>query len=85
MGAMRITTENDTRYKAMYTQADVSRYARVHPATLRTWTLGGRAAVIAPANDRSASPLSFVNLVEAFVLHAQHTDAVLPLHLRRMP
>ena len=58
------------RYEPLYTPGDISRYAHVHPETLRTWTGGrGRALLIKPA-ARTIAPFSFVNLIEAHVLVA---------------
>jgi len=69
----------DLRYTPLYTQMEVSRYARVRPATVRTWALSMRSPVIVPADTRSASPLSFVNLVEVHVLRALRQVHRVPL------
>ena len=63
-------TKDQIRYDPLYTPSDISRYAHVRPRTLRTWTHGrGRQLLIHPA-QQTASPFSFVNLIEAHVLVA---------------
>ena len=62
---------DEIRYGPLYTPGDISRYAHVHPATLRTWTTPGRGRpVLIQRAARTVAPFSFVNLIEAHVLAA---------------
>lgn len=67
---MILDAERNIRYEPIYTPADISRYAHVPSATLRTWTgSGGRRQVLRPAGS-GVAPFSFINLIEAHVLAA---------------
>ena len=61
---------DDARYRPLYTFTEVSRYARVLPGTLRSWSAPDGKPLVAMADPESRSPFSFVNLVEAHVLVA---------------
>ncbi len=65
---MKQSVQPDLRYQPLYTLGEVSRYARVKPATLRSWTHNGDARVIIPANVSGVAPFSFINLIELYVL-----------------
>ena len=58
--------DEDPRYRSLYTLTEVARYARVSADTLRSWSGG----LVVPAEPKSPSPFSFVNLVEAHVMVA---------------
>ena len=58
---------DDIRYRPIYTPGDISRYAHVHPETLRSWTGGRGNPIILPAGA-GVAPFSFINLIEAHVL-----------------
>lgn len=58
------------QYQPLYTLTDISRYARVNPATVRIWATAHRSPLLIPADRASLSPFSFINLVEAHVLAA---------------
>lgn len=61
--------QQDLRYQPLYSLIEVSRYARVKPATLRAWTHNGDAAImVIPTDDRRVAPFSFINLIETYVL-----------------
>jgi uncharacterized protein (DUF433 family) len=61
---------DDPRYRPLYTLTEVSRYARVLPGTLRSWSEVEGRPLVAMADPESRSPFSFVNLIEAHVLVA---------------
>lgn len=62
---------NDLRYQPLYSLAEVSRYARVFPGTLRSWTgLKEGKAIVLPASTGVLAPYSFINIVESHVLVA---------------
>ena len=76
---MIATGEKDIRYQPLYTPGDISRYAHVHPATLRNWTAGrGRRLLLRPAGSAIA-PFSFINLIEAHVLVAMRKTHKVPM------
>jgi uncharacterized protein (DUF433 family) len=61
----------DLRDVPAYTVAEVSRYANVAPATLRTW-LAGRGGIIVPAAPPAG--LSFWNFAEAWIVSSIRKD-----------
>ena len=64
-----IPTKTEVRYLPSYNISEASAYLRLPKATLRTW-FGGQAnfnLLIAPAQEKPLA-LSFINLVEAYVL-----------------
>jgi hypothetical protein len=65
----RASTERDLREVPAYSIAEAAGYLRIPKTTLRAWLLGqtGFRAVIDIA-DRRGRQMSFINLVEAFVL-----------------
>src|SRR5574341_1409658 len=65
----RTSTERDLREVPAYSIAEAAGYLRIPKTTLRAWLLGqtGFRAVIDIA-DRRGRQMSFINLVEAFVL-----------------
>jgi uncharacterized protein (DUF433 family) len=79
----RAARETSYRDLPAYPLAEVARYIRVAPATLRSWVVGREYAkrsgagffepLIAPANPQGPL-LSFSNLVEAHVLRALRID-----------
>ena len=74
------TIRHDRRYQPLYSLVEVSRYARVNPATLRYWSHGGEAAVVMISNDvQHVAPFSFINLIEAYVLESLRRTYHLPL------
>lgn len=67
----RTTAEEDVRYQPLYSSTEVGRYARVQPTVVRSWTRGDdKQAVVEPAGRKSLAPLSFINVVEFYVLAA---------------
>lgn len=60
----------DLRYKPLYSVAEVSRYARIQHATLRSWIQSKSGDLLVPAAAHTVAPLSFINLVESHVLVA---------------
>jgi uncharacterized protein (DUF433 family) len=68
---------DDMRYQPLYTPGDISRYAHVHPATLRNWTSGSDRALV-PAGS-GVAPFSFINLIEAHVLVALRKTHQVPM------
>ncbi|MGE0557344.1 MAG: DUF433 domain-containing protein [Burkholderiales bacterium] len=69
----------------VYTIVEAAGYLRLSKSMLRTWMLGqkGVPSVINIA-DRSGRRLSFINLVEAFVLAGIHREHSIPLPKMRM-
>lgn len=63
----------------IYTLGEVSRYARVKPTTLRTWTHNGYACVIIPAIASGIAPFSFINFIELYVLEGLRRTHRLPM------
>lgn len=76
---MKQSVQQDLRYQPLYTPGEVSRYTRVKPATLRTWTHNGDASVIIPAVASGVAPLSFINLIELYVLEGLRHTHRLPM------
>lgn len=73
-------TERDLREVPAYTIAEAAGYLRMPKSTLRAWLLGQQSfrSVIEIA-DRQARRLSFINLVEAFVLCGIRRKHTVPL------
>ena len=76
----KILIERDLRELPAYSIAEAADYLRLPKSTLRAWLLGQRGfrSVIDIA-DRKGRQLSFINLVEAFVLSAIRRDHDIPL------
>ena len=75
---MATRTRIDARYEPLYTPADISKYAHVHPETLRTWTKGPGAPLLIPSGA-GVAPYSFINLIEAHVLIALRKTYKVPM------
>lgn len=74
-----VKTVSDIRYEPLYTPTDISKYARVHPETLRTWAGSkGRLSVLTP-EGKGVAPFSFINLIEAHVLVALRKNHKVPM------
>lgn len=73
-------TERDLREVPAYSITEAAGYLRLPKSTLRAWLLGQRAfkSVIDIA-DRKNRRLSFINLVEAFVLAGIRREHAIPL------
>jgi len=71
--------KQDLRYKPLYSLVEVSRYARVQPSTLRSWTRSRDGSLVVPAQHNTAAPLSFINLVETHVLRALCRTHMVPM------
>jgi uncharacterized protein (DUF433 family) len=71
--------KDDLRYKPLYTVAEVSRYARVLPTTLRSWTRSEGGTILVPAERNNVAPLSFINLIESHVLRALRLKHRVPM------
>ena len=73
-------TERDLREVPAYSITEAAGYLRMPKSTLRAWMLGQQSfrSVIEIA-DRQARQLSFINLVEAFVLSAIRREHSIPL------
>src|SRR5258708_29624007 len=64
-------TERDLREVPAYSIAEAAGYLRLPKSTLRAWLLGqGTFKAVIDIADRKNRRLSFINLVEAFVLAA---------------
>ena len=76
----RKTIERDLREMPAYSIAEAAGYLHLPKSTLRAWLLGQRGfrSVIEIA-DRKGRQLSFINLVEAFVLSATRREHSIPL------
>src|SRR5258708_25102182 len=62
-------TERDLREVPAYSIAEAAGYLRLPKSTLRAWLLGqGTFKAVIDIADRKNRRLSFINLVEAFVL-----------------
>lgn len=72
-------TEQDLRYRPLYTLVEVSRYARVQPNTLRSWSKPGDSTLVVPAGHKTVAPLSFINLIETHVLLALRRTHMVPM------
>ena len=73
------TTADDVRYRPLYSLAEVGRYARVKPGTVRTWTRSDVGGMLIPAAQKGIAPLSFINLVESHVLLALRRTHRVPM------
>jgi uncharacterized protein (DUF433 family) len=73
-------TERDLQEAPAYSIAEAAGYLRIPKSTLRAWLLGQQSfrSVIDIA-DRRARRLSFINLVEAFVLAGIRREHSIPL------
>ncbi len=71
--------KEDLRYKPLYSLVEVSRYARVQPNRLRTWTRHDDGSLLVPAGRNTVAPLSFINLIEAHVLVALRRAHTVPM------
>ncbi len=77
---LRNLNPEDVRALPNYTMLEASHYLRIAPSTLKSWVIGrdypiqdGRKRfhkLLEPAQSRPVLLLSFINLVEAHVLHA---------------
>lgn len=76
----QVLTAADVREVPAYGMAEAAGYLRLPKSTLRAWTLGQRGfrPVIAIA-DAAGRKLSFLNLVEAFVLAGIRREHEVPL------
>jgi len=83
-----VFTQLDLRETPAYTIGDAAAYLRLPPSTLRAWTMGQRYRVRDTAKffkpvieiaDRKNRQLSFINLVEAFVLAGIRREHEIPL------
>ena len=82
----RVLTDNDVRETPAYAISEAAEYLRLPKSTLRAWVLGQRygktarffkpVIAIADSEDRK---LSFINLVEAFVLAGIRREHNVPL------
>lgn len=81
---METATPKDIRYRPLYSLAEVSRYARVRPATLRAWTRNAGSGVVIPVAGPSVAPFSFIDLIESYVVESlRHTYRVPMQRIRR--
>jgi len=77
---MAKSKSKDLRYQPIYPLTEVSRYTRVKPATLRTWTHnGGSDALIIIAAGPQMAPFSFINLIESYVLEGLRRTHRVPM------
>lgn len=76
---MKQSAQQDLRYRPLYSLREVGRYARVKPATLRSWTHNGDSSVIIPADVSGVAPFSFINLIELYVLEGLRRTHRLPM------
>lgn len=73
-------TERDLREVPAYTIGEAAGYLRLPKSTLRAWMLGQqRFRSVIDIADRSNRRLSFINLVEAFVLAGIRREHSIPL------
>lgn len=73
-------TEHDLREMPAYSIAEAAGYLRVPKSTLRAWLLGqGTFRPVIDIADRKNRHLSFINLVEAFVLAGIRRKHAIPL------
>lgn len=73
-------TERDLREMPAYSIAEAAGYLRVPKSTLRAWLLGqGTFRPVIDIADRKNRHLSFINLVEAFVLAGIRRKHAIPL------
>ena len=75
----RNLTERDLREVPTYSIAEAAGYPRLPKSTLRAWFLGQKSfRTVIEIADRKGRRLSFINLVEAFVLSAIHREHIIP-------
>ena len=73
-------TKQDLREIPAYSIADAAGYLRLPKSTLRAWMLGQqRFRAVINIADRVGKRLSFINLVEAFVLTGIRREHSIPL------
>jgi uncharacterized protein (DUF433 family) len=87
---LHIYGNRDPRELPIYGVAAAARYLRLSPATLRSWVVGrtydhsdggtGFSEPLIQRPDHRDQRLSFINLVEAHVLHAIRTKHRVPMH-----
>jgi len=86
--AKKVLTERDLRETPAYGIAEAAEYLRLPPSTLRAWTLGQRYRArgkprffrpVIDVADRNSRLLSFINLVEAYVLAGIRREHDIPL------
>jgi uncharacterized protein (DUF433 family) len=77
---MKTREQQDLRYRPIYSLAEVSRYARVNPETLRLWSHnGGTSVVVLSDVVPPVTPFSFINLVETYVLEGLRRTHHVPM------
>lgn len=76
----KVFNKQDVRETPAYTIAEAAGYLRLPKSTLRAWVLGqkGFQSVVGIA-DKAGRRLSFINLVEVFVLSGIRRDHSIPL------
>lgn len=73
-------TERDLREMPAYTIVEAAGYLRIPKSTLRAWLVGQQSfRPVIEIADRRTRQLSFINLVEAFVLSAIRRKHSIPL------
>ena len=73
-------TERDLREMPAYSIGEAAGYLRLPKSTLRAWLLGqGAFRPVIDIADRKSRHLSFINLVEAFVLAGIRREHAIPL------
>ena len=73
-------TDRDLREVPAYSIAEAAGYLHIPKSTLRAWLLGqNRFRAVIDIADRKARRLSFINLVEAFVLAGIRREHSIPL------
>lgn len=76
----KAVTERDLREVPAYSIGEAAGYLRIPKSTLRAWLLGQQAfRPVIEIADRKRRQLSFINLVEAFVLSAIRRQYSIPL------
>jgi uncharacterized protein (DUF433 family) len=73
-------TERDLRETPAYSIAEAAGYLRLPKSTLRAWLIGqGAFKAVIDIADRKGRQLSFINMVEAFVLAGIRREHAIPL------
>ena len=76
----RVLTERDLREVPAYSIVEAAGYLRIPKSTLRAWLLGqGSFRSVIDIADRQGRRLSFINLVEAFVLSGIRREHTIPV------
>jgi len=76
----QVLTAADVREMPAYGIAEAAGYLRLPKSTLRAWTMGQRGfRPVIEIADRAGRKLSFLNLVEAFVLAGIRREHTVPL------